>query len=60
MVDFKTGTHYVELKVYSCDEIQNRTDANTEGWARLTDYIYVNTTRNEFKHSPPSFNITYH
>lgn len=72
--DNKTGTHYVELKVYSCNEIKNvapinrwrhsiitiknRTNVNSEAWAHLTDYI--KTTRKEFKNCPPSFNSTYY
>lgn len=71
--DKKTGSHYVELKVYSCNEIQNvqpinrwrhsvvtiknRTDTDTEAWARLTDYIIA--TRKEFKDCPQSFNSSY-
>jgi hypothetical protein len=72
--DNKKGTHYVELKVYSCDEIdkvqpmnrwrhsvvtiKNRTDNHTEAWAHLAKFI--SATRKEFKDCPPSFNSTYY
>lgn len=70
----KTGSHYVELKVYSCNEIQNvqpmnrwrhsvvtiknRTDTDTEAWSRLTDFIAA--TRREFKNCPPTFTSNYY
>lgn len=63
----KAGTHYVELKVYNCDEIKhiqpmnrwrhsiitvkNRTDDNTEAWKHLTEFIKA--TRREFKDCRP-------
>lgn len=70
----KTGSHYIELKVYSCDEIQNiqpmnrwrhsvvtiknRTDTGTEAWSHLTDFIAA--TRKEFKQCPPTFTSNYY
>lgn len=58
----KTGSHYIELRVYSCDEIQsvqpinrwrysfiiikNKTNTNSEAWSRLTDFISI--TRKEY------------
>lgn len=71
--DTKTGTHYVELKIYACDEIKNvtpinrwrhsvitiknRTNVDTEAWSHLTDF--VKATRKEYKHCPVSFNSSY-
>lgn len=65
----KTGSHYVELKVYKCDEIKkvlpvnrwrqaivtikNQTDDNTEAWQHLSNFIIA--TRKEYRTCPPSF-----
>lgn len=69
----KAGTHYIELKVYRCDEIENvapmnrwrqavvavknRTDEGTEAWGHLTKFICA--TRKEFKSSPQTFLSSY-
>lgn len=63
----KGGSHYVELKVYNCNEIKhiapmnrwrhaiisvkNRTDENTQAWAHLSEFIKA--TRREFKGCRP-------
>lgn len=67
--DSKSGSHYVELKIYKCDEVEhvspmnrwrhaiisikNKTYENTEAWRLLSNYI--NATRKEFKNCPPTF-----
>lgn len=59
----KTGSHFIELKVYNCNEIKNvqpvnrwrhavitiknRTDDNTPAWGHLSQLI--KETRKEFK-----------
>lgn len=69
----KTGTHYIELKVYRCDEIENvapmnrwrqavvalknRTDEGTEAWGHLTKFMCA--TRKEFKSSSQTFMSSY-
>lgn len=70
----KTGTHYVELKVYRTDEIQkiapvnrwrqaivtikNQTDDTGEAWQHLANFIIA--TRKEFKTCPPTFVSNYY
>lgn len=65
----KTGSHYIEIKIYNCKEIENvppmnrwrqsiiaiknRTDMNTEAWKHLA--MYISTTRAEFKEIPASY-----
>lgn len=65
----KTGSHYVEVKVYKCDDIdkvlpinrwqhsvitvKNQTNADTEAWAHLTKFI--SATRKEFREIPKTF-----
>lgn len=62
----KIGSHFIELKVYNCDEIRNiqpmnrwrhaiitiknQTSDNTEAWEHLTQFIKA--TRKEFKDCP--------
>lgn len=69
MWDSKPGSHYIELKVYKCDDIsrvqpmnrwrhaaisiKNRTFDDTLAWQALTKFIAE--TRKEFKHCPPTF-----
>lgn len=63
----KEGSHFVELKVYRCDEIRkvqpmnrwrhaiitikNQSDVDTEAWTHLTQFIKA--TRQEFKYCRP-------
>lgn len=63
----KEGSHYIELKVYKCDEIKhiqpmnrwrhaiitikNKTDVDSEAWEHLTQFIKA--TRREFKDCRP-------
>lgn len=63
----KDGSHYIELKIYKCDEIKNvqpmnrwrhaiitiknQSDVETEAWSHLTQFIKA--TRREFKNCPP-------
>lgn len=63
----KTGTHFIELKVYNCDEIRNvqpmnrwrhaiitiknQTNENTKAWEHLSQFI--KETRREFKDCRP-------
>lgn len=69
----KAGSHYVDLKVYRCDEIEKvtplnrwrqsvvslkyRTNDDTVAWGHLADFI--NAARKEFKGVPPTFNAFY-
>lgn len=62
----KSGTHFIELKIYKCDEIENvspmnrwrqaivtiknRTDVDTESWRHLS--AYLTAIRKEFKDCP--------
>lgn len=70
----KIGSHYVEMKVYRCDEIErvapinrwrqaivtvkNRTDENTDAWMHLSNFIIA--TRKEFRKCPPTFVSNYY
>lgn len=72
--DTKKGSHYIELKVYNCDEIEkvspmnrwrhaivcvkNKTDENTEAWQHLTNFIIA--TRKEFRNCPINFISNYY
>ncbi|XP_028167277.1 uncharacterized protein LOC114357726 [Ostrinia furnacalis] len=63
----KDGSHFIELKVYRCDEIRNvqpmnrwrhaiisiknQSDSDTEAWTHLTQFIKA--TRHEFKNCRP-------
>ncbi|XP_049872824.1 uncharacterized protein LOC126380908 [Pectinophora gossypiella] len=65
----KKGSHYIEMKIYKCDEVEkvsainrwrhaivtikNRTDDDTDAWQHLSKYI--SATRKEFKNCPPTF-----
>lgn len=69
----KVGSHYIELKIYKCDEIKNvlplnrwrhaivaiknRTNDNTEAWRRLSEFVAA--TRKEFRENPPTFINSY-
>ncbi|XP_028174002.1 uncharacterized protein LOC114362701 isoform X2 [Ostrinia furnacalis] len=70
----KPGSHYIELKVYKCNDIEkvspvnrwrqaiitvkNRTDDNSEAWTHLSNYIIA--TRKEFRSCPPTFVSNYY
>ncbi|XP_047994124.1 formin-like protein 3 [Leguminivora glycinivorella] len=70
----KKGTHFVEVKVYKCDDIEkvtpvnrwrhavvnikNRTDDNTEAWRHLANFIHA--TRKEYRTCAPSFVSNYY
>lgn len=67
--DKKEGTHFIDLRVYKCDEIErvqpmnrwrhaiitirNRTDDNADAWRMLTEFIKA--TRKEFRDCVPDF-----
>lgn len=69
----KPGTHYIELKIYKCDEIErvppmnrwrqavvtvkNRSDTDTMAWRHISDYM--SAVRKEFKSCPPTFINSY-
>lgn len=69
----KQGTHYIELKIYNCEEIErvppmnrwrqavvtikNRCDTNTVAWHNIADYIAA--VKKEFKSCPPTFINSY-
>ncbi|XP_045775261.1 uncharacterized protein LOC123875300 [Maniola jurtina] len=70
----KTGTHFIDLKVYRCDEVENvqpvnrwrhaiicvknRTNEDTEAWRHLTNFIIA--TRKEYKKCTPTFISNYY
>lgn len=72
--EHKPGTHYIDLKVYRCDEIKNvqpinrwrqaivtvknQTSENTDAWQHLTNFIMA--TRKEFVKCPPTFVSNYY
>lgn len=69
----KTGSFYIELKIYNSDEIErvppinrwrhsvltikNKTDSDTESWKHLNTFI--KETRKEFKKCAPTFINSY-
>lgn len=71
--DTKPGTHYIELKIYKCDEIErvppmnrwrqavvtvkNRSDTDTEAWRHISNYM--SAVRKEFTSFPPTFINSY-
>lgn len=72
--DCKPGTHYIDLKVYRCDEInkiqpinrwrqaivtvKNQTSDNTDAWQHLANFIMA--TRKEFRKCPQTFVSNYY
>ncbi|CAG9790336.1 unnamed protein product [Diatraea saccharalis] len=72
--DAKRGTHYIDLRVYRCDEIEHvqpmnrwrhsivcvktRTNDNTETWQLLTNFI--SATRKEYRNCSPTFISNYY
>lgn len=70
----KSGSHFIELKVYKCNDIEkvspvnrwrqaiitikNRTDDDSEAWAHLANFIIA--TRKEFRTCPPTFVSNYY
>lgn len=70
----KKGTHFIDLKVYRCDEIdnvqpvnrwrhaivciKNRTNDDTEAWRHLTNFITA--TRKEYRKCTPTFISNYY
>lgn len=69
----KKGSHFVELKIYKCDEIEpvspmnrwrhaivtvkNRTDIDAESWQHIS--AYLGAIRKEFKNVSPAFINSY-
>lgn len=67
--DAKVGSHYVEIKVYKCDEIRsvlpvnrwrhaivaikNQVDVDSDTWRKLSELITI--TRKDFKKCTPTF-----
>ncbi|CAH0717052.1 unnamed protein product, partial [Brenthis ino] len=65
----KPGSHFVEIKIYKCEEIErvspmnrwryaivalkNRTNVDTESWRHLS--AYLSEVRKEFKECSPNF-----
>lgn len=72
--DNKPGTHFIDLRIYRCDEIErvqpinrwrqaiicvkNRTDDNTEAWQHMANFIIA--TRKEYRNCPVTFFSNYH
>ncbi|KAG7308293.1 hypothetical protein JYU34_006987 [Plutella xylostella] len=72
--DDKTGSHYIELKVYKTSEIQsvlpmnrwrhaivtvkNQLDTNSESWKCLDEFIKA--SKKDFKKCPPTFMSSYY
>lgn len=72
--DDKPGTHFIDLRIYKCDEIEkvqpmnrwrhsivcvkNRTDENSDAWQHLANFIIA--TRKEFRGCPPTFISNYY
>lgn len=70
----KPGTHYIDLKIYRCDEIEkvppmnrwrqaivtvkNQTFDNTDAWQHLSNFIMA--TRKEYVKCPPTFVSNYY
>lgn len=70
----KPGTHYIDLKIYRCDEIENvqpinrwrqaivtlknQTFDNTDAWQHLSNFIIA--TRKEYVKCPPTFVSNYY
>ena len=70
----KPGTHYIDLKIYRCDEIESvqamnrwrqaivtvksRTDDNTDSWQHLANFIM--STKKEYRNCPSTFISNYY
>ncbi|KAL4713360.1 hypothetical protein ACJJTC_016828 [Scirpophaga incertulas] len=70
----KQGSHYIDLRVYTCDDIErvqpmnrwrhsiicvkNRTDNNTEAWQHLVNFI--SATRKEYRNCASTFISNYY
>lgn len=70
----KPGSHYIDLKIYRCDEIEkvppmnrwrqaivtvkNQTFDNTDAWQHLSNFIMA--TRKEYVKCPPTFVSNYY
>ncbi|KAL4702723.1 hypothetical protein ACJJTC_002451 [Scirpophaga incertulas] len=68
------GSHYIDLRVYTCDDIErvqpmnrwrhsiicvkNRTDNNTEAWQHLVNFI--SATRKEYRNCASTFISNYY
>lgn len=72
--DEKPGTHFIDLRIYKCDEIEkvqpmnrwrhsivcvkNRTDETSEAWQHLANFMIA--TRKEYRCCPPTFISNYY